>query len=140
MDVTWRNWSRGMAPHGLLCGLLMTAWAVWARGWDAPVPLIAAVLFSPYYVLSGFLTARRHRVDAGMVAGAATAVTGYVIVVVSTVLYTALTQPWPTLFLWVVLGTTFVLLPLLVGGFCGLLGAFLSKLVRSMPPAPPPSG
>jgi hypothetical protein len=131
MDITWQNWSRGMRPHGLVCGVLITVWAVWLRGWDAPVPLIAVVLGTPYYALSGFLAGRRHSVDAGMVAGAATAATGYVIALAATMLYSAMTQSWDKPFLWLVLGTIFVLLPVLLGGFCGLLGAFVAKFARS---------
>lgn len=122
-----------MYPHGLAIGLLMVAWAVWMRGWDAPVPLVAAVLFTPYAAVSGFLTARHHSVDAGMVVGGVTALTGHVIVFAATVVYSAMFQPWPTPLLWAVLGVISVFLPILVGGFFGLLGAFLAQLVRSMP-------
>jgi hypothetical protein len=126
-----RSWSRGLYPHGLLCGFLMSVFAFWAHGRDVPVlPLVAVVLCTPYFALSGLLAGRRDGLDAGMVAGAATAVSGYAIVTVVTICYTALTQPWPQSLLWVVLGLVFALLPVLVGAFCGLLGGAVGKYVR----------
>jgi hypothetical protein len=125
-----RSWSRGWYPHGLLCGFLMSLWAFWARNADLPIPLAAVILSTPYFVLSGLLAGRRTGLDAGMVAGAATAVTGYAIVTVGTVCYTALTEPWGQAVLWAVLGLMFVFLPVLVGGFCGLLGAAVGRFVR----------
>jgi hypothetical protein len=126
-----RSWSRGLYPHGLLCGFLMSLWAFWARGADLPLPLAAVILSTPYFGLSGLLAARRQGgLDAGMVAGAATAVTGYAIVSVGTVCYTALNESWGQALLWVVLCLVFVFLPVLVGGFCGLLGAAVVRLVR----------
>jgi hypothetical protein len=58
-------------------------------------------------------------------------VTGYVILLAATLVYCAITQPWDTALTWLVLGTIFVFLPVLLGGFCGLLGAFVSKFTQS---------
>ena len=80
MDLTWETWSRGIYPHGAICGFLMAVWAFWARNWDVPAPLIAIFLFLPYGIVSGLMTARRHGVDAGMLAGSATVMTGHVVV------------------------------------------------------------
>jgi hypothetical protein len=49
------------------------------------------------------------------------------------VLYAAYTQSWPKPLLWVVLGVVFVFLPVLLGAFCGHLGALLAKVTRSIP-------
>lgn len=133
MDLTWSNWSRGIYPHGVLCGVLMVGWAVWARGSDTPAPLIAVFLFLPYFVLSGFLAARRHGLDAGMAAGTATAVTGHVIVFAGAAIYSAAipTQPWTTALLWVAAGVLLAGFTALVGVFCGRLGAALAGLGRA---------
>jgi hypothetical protein len=131
MDLTWRSWSRGIYPDGLLCGLLMVVWAYWVRDWDAPVPLIAVYLFLPYPVLSGFLAARRHGLDAGMAAGLATAVTAHVIIFAGTVIYSAATQPWQEPAIWLAIGVLLVGFTALLGVFCGRLGAALAKFGRS---------
>jgi hypothetical protein len=135
MGLTWSSWSRGIYPHGVLCGVLMVGMTYWARGWDLPVPLIAMFLFMPYFVLSGFLAARRHGVDAGMAAGAATAVTGDVIVFGGAAIYAAATpsQPWTTALLWVAVDVLVGGFMALVGVFCGRLGAALATLGRSTP-------
>jgi hypothetical protein len=135
MGLPWSSWSRGIYPHGVLCGLLMVAFAYWARGYDLPVPLIAIFLFMPYSVLSGFLAARRNGVEAGMATGAATAVTGDVIVFGSAAIYSAATpsQPWTTALLWVAVGLLMAFFMALVGVFCGRLGAALARLGRSTP-------
>jgi hypothetical protein len=132
MDLTWESWSRGIRPHGLLCGLLMIIWAYWVRDWDAPVPLIAVYLFLPYPVLSGFLAARRHGVDAGMAAGLATAVTAHVMVFSAAVVYSAaIQQPWQTPVILLAIGVLLVGFTALVGLFCGRLGAGLAGFGRS---------
>jgi hypothetical protein len=130
MDLTWESWSRGIRPHGLLCGLLILVWAYWVRDWDAPIPLIAVFLFLPYSVLSGFLAARRHGVDAGMAAGLATAVTAHVIVFGGTVVYSAATQPWQEPAIWLAIGVLLVGFTALLGVFCGRLGAGLARFGR----------
>ncbi len=132
MDLTWESWSRGIRPHGLLCGLLMLIWAYWVRDWDAPVPLIAVFLFFPYSVLSGFLAARRDGVDAGMAAGLATAVTAHVMVFSVTVVYAvAIEQPWQIPVIWLAIGVFLVGFTALMGLFCGRLGAELARFGRS---------
>jgi hypothetical protein len=123
-----------MYPHGLWCGLLAVAWLFWRHGWAPPGPLLASVLFTPYAAVSGFLTARHHSVDAGMVVGGVTALTGHVIVFAATVVYSAATvAPWSTTLLWLALGVVYALLPILLGAFFGLLGGFLARFLRSMP-------
>ena len=64
------------------------------RNWDAPVPMIVVVLF-PYHVGAGFLAGRRGGLESAVTTGAVTALTGHVVVFVTTVLYTLVNGTWP---------------------------------------------
>jgi FtsH-binding integral membrane protein len=133
MDLTWAAWSRGIYPHGAVCGFLMAVWAFWARNWDIPAPLIAIFLFLPYGIVSGLMTARRHGVDAGMLAGSATVMTGHVVVFSAAVLYTALRDPWPDAVFWAVAGALLIGLIGILGCFFGWFGGLLARAVWSVP-------
>ncbi|HEX5400663.1 MAG TPA: hypothetical protein VFX16_00015 [Pseudonocardiaceae bacterium] len=133
MELTWESWSRGIHPHGIICGFLMAAWAFWTRNWDIPAPIIAVFLFLPYATVSGFATARRHGVEAGMLAGSATAMTGHVIVFAATVLYAALRQPWQITLIWLAAGALLLGLIGLLGVFFGWFGGLIAKAVWSLP-------
>lgn len=124
---------RGIYPHGIVAGLLMTACAVWMRAWDLPVPVIAVFLVSPFFVLPGFLATRRRSLEPGLAAGMATAITGHIIVFLATMIYSAATQPWPKPLAWPVMGIVTTLLPAALGATLGALGAALARRVRSAP-------
>ncbi|HEY7597005.1 MAG TPA: hypothetical protein VH969_27915 [Actinophytocola sp.] len=119
---------RGFTPHGLACGLLMAVCAYWTRHWDAP-PMLLVALVIPCSALSGFMVARGGVVELGMAAGAATATTGHVITVLAAFLYCATTGAWLASLTWIVLGATFVLLPIVLGATLGAVGAFVSRFV-----------
>jgi len=60
-------------------------------------------------------------------------VTGHVIVFTGTVIYVVFAEPWPKQLIWVILGVITVFFPVLIGAFCGHLGALLAKFVQSTP-------
>jgi hypothetical protein len=133
VDLTWKTWSRGIYPHGVVCGFLMSLAAFLARDWDLPVPVIVVFLFLPYGVVSGLMTARRHGVEAGMQAGSATVMTGHVIVFTAAVLYLALRDPWPDTLLWGTAGVLLLGLIGILGCFFGWFGGLLARAVWSVP-------
>src|SRR3954454_4841636 len=62
---------------GVVCGIVMSAWSYGQRNVDAPVWVIASLMFVPYYGLVGFWTARSRSVDMGALVGTVTAVLGF---------------------------------------------------------------
>ena len=129
MDSTWHLWRRGVYPHGLLCGFLMALVAFWIRDWDLPVPLVAAVLCTPYCMVPGFQIARRGGAGLGVLAGGVTGATGNVVVFVFMTVYSAINQPWPMPMLWLMAGTLALAAMFLFGMFFGGLGAALCRAV-----------
>jgi hypothetical protein len=117
---------RGSYQHGLVCGLLMSAVAYAMRGWDAPGPLFAALLCTPYCVIPGYLFARRSEIWLGALAGALVAATGHVIVFLTAVGVAATVWPWPQPLLWL-LGLLFVPITAILGIFFGRLGATFAR-------------
>jgi hypothetical protein len=123
------DWVRGISPHGLVCGLLLSVCTYWMRHWDGPMPLVEVVLVIPSAAVSGFVVSRGRAVELGMATGAATATTGYVTAVVAAVLYAATTGPWLTSVTWALLGATLVLGPVVLGATFGALGAVLARFI-----------
>jgi hypothetical protein len=78
---------------GVVCGILISLWSYWQRDADAPVPLIACLMFGPYYALAGFWTARGRSTHVGALMGGVTAVLGLVVVSLTMIAYAALTEP-----------------------------------------------
>jgi hypothetical protein len=116
---------RGVYPHGVVCGLMMSMLTYLWWGQDLPVPLFAAVLCTPYCAVPGYLFARRHgAVWFGVLAALVTAATAHVIVFVASVGIAATTDPWPEALLWL-LGIGFVPVTAFLGLFFGRLGAAL---------------
>lgn len=130
-------WWRGVWPHGLVCGLLMTALALLLRGWDAPVPLLAAAFCSPYSAVPGHLVGRHHGSGMAVMTGAVTAATGHVIVFLVAVGYAAATQPWPKPWYWGLMGLLSVAVTFMLGMFFGRVGAALVRRQQFTLPTPP---
>jgi hypothetical protein len=105
-----------------VCGYLM-------RHWDAPVPLVTVILFLPVFALAGFRVAAHRRLDAGGLAGAAAAVTGYLIVCSVAIGYSALTDPWPKPLIWVGFLAVFLLPAASLGMLSGMAGAMLARSI-----------
>jgi hypothetical protein len=123
---------RVYAP-GVVCGIVMSVWSYWQRNVDAPVPLIAGLMFVPYYGLVGFWMARKRSVEVGSLVGAVTAVLGFVIVSLTMIVYAAGTQPWLKPVAYILYGLTFLIPAAFVGATCGLVGGALAhaNIVRS---------
>ena len=127
MQRTRAVWWRGVWPHGLACGVLMTVLALVLRQWDAPVPLVAAAFGSPYCAVPGYLVTRHHGVGMGVMTAAVTAATGHVIVFAATVAYSAATQPWPKPWYWGQMGLLSLAVTFMLGMIFGRLGAALVR-------------
>jgi hypothetical protein len=119
----------GVYSPGVVCGIVMSVWSYWQRNVDAPVPLIAGLMFVPYYGLAGFWMARKRSVEVGAV----TAVLGFVIVSLTVIVYAAGTQPWLKPVAYLLFSLTFLIPAAFVGGACGLVGGTLAhvNIVRS---------
>ncbi|WP_329052888.1 hypothetical protein OG738_09365 [Amycolatopsis sp. NBC_01488] len=126
------DWSRAIHPYGVLCGFLMTLTAFPMRHWDAPVPMIVVVLFIPYYIVAGFLAARRAGIAAAVTTGAVTALTGHTVVYVATVLYTLINDTWPTALTWLGIGVSLTLATLFLGALAGMAGGTIAKGIKSI--------
>jgi hypothetical protein len=100
---------------GVVCGIMISVWSYWQRNVDAPTPLIAVLMFAPYYALAGFWMARKRSVEVGGLAGAVTAVLGFVIVSLTMIAYAAGTEPWPTPVAYLLYGLTFLIPAAFVG-------------------------
>jgi hypothetical protein len=118
---------------GVVCGVVISFWSYWQRDVDAPVPLIAVLVFAPYYALAGFWTARGRSVHVGALMGAVTAVLGLVIVSLTMIAYAARTDPGLTPVAYVLYGLTFLIPAGFVGATCGFAGGALARadIVRS---------
>lgn len=112
-----------------MCGLVLSAFAFWARSGDA-LFLIEVLLVMPCAALSGFVVARG-AVELGMATGAATATTGHVTAVLGAVLYFALGGAWLISLAWLLMGAALILVPVVLGATLGALGAVLSRLIRT---------
>ncbi len=126
------DWSRAVHPYGLLCGFLMSVSAYLMRDWDAPVPMIAVVLFVPYYVGAGFLAGRRGGLASAVTTGAVTALTGHVVVFLLTVLYTLINGTWPGALTWLGIGVSLVLATVFLGAVAGVAGGMIAKVIKSI--------
>lgn len=131
------DWSRAVYPYGLLCGFLMSVSGYLMRDWDAPVPMIAVVLYFPYYIGAGFLAARHGGVNSAMATGAVTALTGHVVVFAATVLYTLVNGSWPGALVWLGMGVSLVLFTLVLGAVGGVAGGMIVKAISRFRPEPP---
>jgi hypothetical protein len=141
MERTRGIWWRGVCPHGLVCGFLMVTLAFLTRTWDAPVPLFAAVLCTPYCAVPGFLTARRDGAGQGVAVAAVTAATGHVIVFLGAAGYSATNQPWPKPLLWGLTGLLSLAVTFLLGMFFGRIGTlFVRRRTFTLPVIRPPAG
>ncbi len=107
-------------------GLLMAVWSYGYRDADAPVPVLAALLLTPYYVVVGLWWGRRGRVETAALVGAVTAFTGFEIYVISMAILIAATESGLNALTWLGFGLGFALLVALVGAFCGLIGGTLA--------------
>jgi hypothetical protein len=118
---------------GVVCGIVMSVWSYWQRNVDAPVPLIAGLMFVPYYGLAGFWMARKRSVEVGALVGAVTAVLGFVIVSLTMIVYAAGTEPWLKPVAYILYSLMFLMPAVIVGATCGLLGGTLAhvNIVRS---------
>ena len=96
------------------------------RDADAPVPVVAAMALTPYYVVVGLCWARHRSIEIGALVGAVTALVGYESFVVSAALYLATTESAVNSLTWLGFGVGFALLVALVGAFCGLIGGTLA--------------
>lgn len=123
-------WSRAIHPYGLLCGFLMSVAEYLMRHWDAPGPMIAVVLFVPYYVGAGFLAGRRGGLEPAVVTGAVTALTGHVVVFLLTVLYTLVNGTWPGALTWLGIGVSLALATTFLGALAGVAGGMIAKAVK----------
>jgi len=127
---TWGAWSRGIYPYGFVCGVLMSVCAYPLRHWDAPVPLLVVICFVPAYVVSGFLVARRHGGEQGVAAGAASMVTGHLVVFLTAAGYAAVNESELAGLGWALFGVAFVPVALMFGVLCGCVGAGLARGLR----------
>lgn len=118
---------------GVVCGIVMSVWSYWQRNVDLPIPLIAVVMFVPYYALAGFWMARNRSVEVGALMGAVTAVLGFVTVSLTMIAYAAGTEPWLKPVAYILFSLTFLIPAAFVGATCGLVGGTLahSSIVRS---------
>lgn len=111
---------------GVACGIVMMAWSYAHRGEDARLPLFAAFVLAPAYVLRGLLAARGRTVSVGALVGAVTAVLGFEIVVLGTAVYVAATESWLKAALYLGFGLGYVIPVAVVGTVCGLAGGALA--------------
>ena len=100
------------------------------RNWDAPVPLVMVICFTPAFVVSGFLVARKHGGEQGVAAGTAATATGHVVVFLTAAVYEVVNEPGVAGLSWVLLGLTFVPAALFFGALWGYLGVALARLLR----------
>ncbi len=110
----------------LVVGMLMAVGSYGYRDADAPVPVLAAMALSPYYVVVGLWWARRSSIEIAVLVGAVTALVGYETFVTSAALYLAATESAVNSMTWLGFGVGFALLVALVGAFCGLIGGTLA--------------
>jgi hypothetical protein len=96
------------------------------RDADAPVPVVAAMALTPYYVVVGLWWARHRSIEIGALVGAVTALVGYESFVLAAALYLAATESGVNSLTWLGFGVGFALLVALVGAFCGLIGGTLA--------------
>ncbi|MGH3373798.1 MAG: hypothetical protein ACRDP6_03570 [Actinoallomurus sp.] len=118
----------GLRVYGpaMAAGVLMVVWSWGRRGADEPVPFFAALIFAPLYVLRGLLTGRRRQVGIGAAVGATTALVGFAVVTLATVVYVGVTDSAFTSVAWVFFGLGFGIPVAAVGAMCGLVGAALA--------------
>jgi len=100
------------------------------RHWDAPVPLLVVICFVPAFVVSGFLVARRHGGEQGVAAGAASMVTGHLVVFLTAAGYAAVNESELAGLGWALFGVAFVPVALMFGVLCGCVGAGLARGLR----------
>ncbi len=128
MDRIRNALARGVNPYGIWAGILMSGCGYLMRNWDDPVPLVTVILFLPVFVWAGFRVATHGRLDGGAMAGAAAALTGYLTICLVAVVYSALTQPWPTPLIWVGFLVVYALPVGMFGLLCGIAGAMLARV------------
>jgi hypothetical protein len=115
--------------------ILMAVGSYGYRDADAPVPVVAAMALTPYYMVVGLCWARHRSIEIGALVGAVTALVGYESFVVSAALYLAATESAVNSLTWLGFGVGFALLVALVGAFCGLIGGTLAHpvvIIRSI--------
>jgi hypothetical protein len=95
--------------------------------------LIAVLVFVPHYGLAGFWMARKRSVEVGGLAGAVTAVLGFVIVSLTMIIYAAGTEPWLKPVAYILFSLTFLIPAAFVGATGGFVGGALAhvNIVRS---------
>ena len=116
----------------MLCGFLMSVAEYLMRHWDAPGPMIAVVLFFPYYVGTGFLAGRRGGLESAVTTGAVTALTGHIVVFLLTVLYTLINGTWLGALTWLGIGVSLVLATAFLGAVAGVAGGMVAKVIKSI--------
>jgi hypothetical protein len=99
------------------------------RHWDAPVPLVVSFWFTPAFVVSGFLVARRHGGQQGVAAGAAAEVTAHVVVYLVASAYAAVNESWLSALGSFMTGLAFLPATLMWGVLCGCAGAGVAHVV-----------
>lgn len=125
------DWSRAIHPYGLLCGFLMTLTAFPMRHWDTPVPMIVVVQFIPYYIVAGFLAARRGGIASAVTTSAVPALTGHIVVYAATVHYTLIVNDtWPMALTWLGTGVSLALATVFLGALACVAGSHLDKSAR----------
>ncbi|MEV4143439.1 hypothetical protein AB0J40_07205 [Amycolatopsis sp. NPDC049691] len=78
------------------------------------------MLFFPYYIGAGFLTGRRSGIASAVTTGAVTALTGHLVVFLTTVLYTLINGTWPAALTWLGIGVSLALAILFLGALGSL--------------------
>jgi hypothetical protein len=117
----------------LVGGMLMAVGSYGYRDADAPVPVLAALVLTPYYAVVGPWWARRSSIEIAVLVGAVTALVGYEIFVMSAAVYMAATESAVNSLTWLGFGVGFALLVALVGAFCGLIGGTLAHSAATIP-------
>lgn len=123
----------------LVGGIAMTTWSYWHRGEDIPVPVFAAIVTSPYYMVVGFCWGRTRNIQTAALMGAATALIGFELTCVATAVYASLTASSSyggfAVAIWLMFGLAWVLPVGFVGALSGLLGGVLAhpvSFIRSL--------
>ena len=106
----------------------MMAGGYLAQNVDLPIPVVAAILCAPGYVLAGWSVARRHSAEAAAWAGAAAAVTGFTMVALEYIVGTAIIVGADMSGRYVVLGLKALPVVVLWGALCGVIGLALARL------------
>jgi hypothetical protein len=100
------------------------------RHWDVPAPVVVVICFTPAFVVSGFLVARRHGSEQGVAAGAAATATGWGVVFLTTAGFAAVNQSELAGLGWLLFGLAFSPVALMYGVLWGCAGAGIARSLQ----------